>query len=65
MNVVVDGMDTPLFYAVRIGNLGLVEFLVANGADVNQEVPRLRKGSVLHHACKVRNANFHLILDKF
>ena len=62
MNVVVDDFDTPLSFAVETGNLDLVDFLVANGADVNnQEVPRMRKGTVLHQACMVRNANFFSI----
>ena len=57
-DVVYDGSDISLSCAVETGNLDLVEFLVANGADVNQEVPRMLNGTVLHHACMVRNANF-------
>lgn len=58
MNVVVDGRDTPLFCAVWTRKLDLVEFLVGNGADVNQEVPCMEYCTVLHIACMVRHANF-------
>ena len=61
MNVVVDDTETSLFCAVETGNLDLVELLVANGADINQEVPCMENGTVLHMACVVRNANFLLI----
>ena len=61
VNVVVNGGHTQLSIAVETENLDLVEFLVANGADINQEVPWIRKGTVLHRACEVRNANFFSI----
>ena len=66
MNVIVN-VETPLSSAVDSGNLDLVEFLVANGGDINQEIPCVEKGTVLHMACVVRNANllsirFNLIL---
>ena len=54
VNCVFDG-QSPLSRAV--GNRNLVEFLVANGADVNQRLPYLKEGTVLHAACSVRNAN--------
>ena len=53
MNVVDDFNRTLLSIAVDSGNLDLVELLVANGADVNQEVPRFGRGTVLHEACSV------------
>ena len=58
MNVEVDSSDTPLSVAVYTENLDLVEFLVANGADINQKVPRMFEVTVLRQACMVRNANF-------
>ena len=58
MNCVIDD-ESPLYNAVENRNLDLAEFLVANGADVNQRVPDLGRGTVLHRACWVRNANFH------
>ena len=58
MNVVVNGGHTQLSIAVETENLDLVEFLVANGADINQELPSFARGTVLHMACMVRHANF-------
>ena len=58
MNVEVNGYHTPLSTAVESENLDLVEFLVANGADIHQEVSRMFEGTVLHQACMVRNAIF-------
>ena len=52
-DVVYDGSDISLSCAVETGNLDLVEFLVANGADVNRGVPRMVYGTVLHQACEV------------
>ena len=45
-----------LYNAGEKKNLDLVEVLVANGADVNQRVRDLNRGTVLHQACSVRNA---------
>ena len=53
MNCVVDGRS-PLYEAVETENLDLVELLVASGADVNQRLPDLGRGTVLHRACSVR-----------
>ena len=61
MNVVVNGGHTQLSIAVETENLDLVEFLVANGADINQELPSFARGTVLHMACMVQNANFFSI----
>ena len=52
--------QSPLFKAVQMGNLDLVEFLVANGADVNQRLPILDGGTVLHYS--VRNTNLYIVL---
>ena len=62
MNCVVDNRS-PLFAAVENKNLDLVEFLVANGADVNQRLRRWFDKTVLQHACMVnlngRGCNFY------
>jgi ankyrin repeat protein len=29
--------QTPLYYAIRMGKIDAVEFLISNGADVNHE----------------------------
>ena len=54
--------ETPLFVAVEQEDLNFVKFFVDKGADVNDKVPCLKGGTVLHRACKVRNTNGHLIL---
>ena len=60
MNVVVDDFDTPLSFAVETGNLDLVDFLVADGADIDHEVPCMQKGTVLHQACMVQTNFFSI-----
>ena len=54
VNCVFNG-QSPLFKAAVSRNLDLVEFLVANGADVNQKLPYLKEGTVLREAGSVRN----------
>ena len=46
---------SPLCGAVEKRNLDLVELLIAYGADMNQRLPWLGGGTILHQACGVRN----------
>ena len=58
MNYVVDGRGdrSSLYNAVSVGDLDLVEILVASGADVHhQRYSYVDGGTILHLACMVRN----------
>ena len=58
MNYVVDGRGdrSSLYNAVSVGDLDLVEILVASGADVHHQRYRWDdEGTILHLACMVRN----------
>ena len=52
MNCVLSN-HSPLLKAVKGRNMDLIEFLVFNGADVNQRIPYCNGGTVLHFVCWV------------
>ena len=53
VNCAIVGGQSPLCKAAENKNLNLVEFIVANGADLNQRLPSCEGGTILHHVCSV------------